>query len=135
MKALLLVLAAMPALASAADLDAPLKPQPPTLRSEIKRGADAGRECEGRFGDDLSGQALLACLNEAQTDNRQRMGRGYEAFEAGLWFRGRERLAIAVKVAPSAFSSGALGVAASSLRSAELGAGVSDDDVVKAIYS
>ena len=130
---LALIALAAPACAVAANLDAPLKPAPPTLGSEIRRGADAAFACRLRRADPLDGEALLACLDRAQGANRQSMGRGYEAFDAGLWLIARDAFDELARVAPSDLARSEAAVAAVGLREAERVAGVTDEDVRVAI--
>lgn len=100
LKAVAAFIAAMPALGIAADLDAPLTPQPPTLRSEISRGADAAFDCElkndGAAEAEVSG--YYQCIEDVSSANRQRLGQGYEAFNAGLYARAERQLGIVQQV-------------------------------------
>ena len=122
--------------AHGADLRRPVKPAPPTLLSEIRRGADAAFGCQiANSAHPLESEPLLQCLREQQRTNRQQMGRGYGAFESGLWFAGRGRLRGLVAVAPSARAASSLDVAVAGLREAELVLGVSDDDVWRALHT
>jgi hypothetical protein len=114
-----------------ANLDAPLNQQPPTLGSEISRGADAAFDC-GLAVEPSDSQGFLNCINGRQSDNRQKMGRGYGAFDAGLWYAARSTLRIIMSVVPSELNQAALSVADAELRAAELAAGVTDDDILRA---
>ncbi len=111
-----------------ADLNAPIVPAQPTIGSEILRGADAGFDCQE--GNPLDDGAFLGCIESRQSDNRQKMGRGYEAFDAGLWFEASQHLQSAVRAGAMVQSD--LDVADAGLRAAERAIGVTDGDVVRA---
>jgi hypothetical protein len=70
---------------SQAPVDAPLAQENPTLRSEIKRGLDAARDCVKGV---LALDAMSDCIFKSWSDNRQRMGTGTDAFDLGLSFGG-----------------------------------------------
>lgn len=82
-----LLVSAMLALSGVpADLDAPLTPKPPTLRSEIRRGADAANECVRQYGSVLNPDPLGDCIDARHSRNIQQMGDGYLAFDVGLYY-------------------------------------------------
>ena len=97
MRAIILAALLAPTLASAADLGAPLVPKPPTLGSEIHRGADAAIACHA-LSPILQTADYRACIEAAHDRNRQAMGRGYEAFDAGLYFEEKRSLDIVLQV-------------------------------------
>lgn len=130
-----LVILCAPVGASAANLDAPMKPRPPTLRSEIKRGADAELDCSLHLPDVLDGEALLDCLDHVQSANRQSMGRGYEAFDAGLWYMGLADFRNLESVAPSDLVASESKVAEAGLRESEQAISATDAEVDRAIRS
>lgn len=75
----------------------------------------------------------MRCLNKAQRDNRQRMGQGYEPFDAGLWYMARGSFGDLVAVSQSSLARAELDVAVAGLREAERSMGAGDDDVRQAI--
>ena len=78
------------------NLDAPIVPAKPTIRSEFKRGMDAAQDCS--FKTELMSEMRLyaACIDAAHNQNRQQMGTGFEAFDLGLYHRARDEMRIAV---------------------------------------
>jgi hypothetical protein len=82
--AALLSLAVTGAGAAENPLDAPVVSQAPTLRSEIQRGRDAAEKCSADLPHGLG--PFDKCVTNAQADNRQKMGQGFEAFDTGLYF-------------------------------------------------
>lgn len=96
MKALLAACAA--ALATSAAADPAAAPVDPAVRSEIERGASAAFDCYARFSALTQSADFGACAQRAHTDNQQRMGQGYEAFDAGLYFRAAQYIRIKIEV-------------------------------------
>jgi len=79
-------------------MNAPLTPQPPTLGSEVHRGADAAEAC-ARLDPVMNPQGYAGCIDAAHEQNRQTMGSAYEAFDAGLYFVERRKFQILVGLA------------------------------------
>lgn len=99
MKALITACAAALATAAVADpQDAATQPVAPAVRSEIERGASAAFACYARFSALVQSADFAACAQKAHADNRQRMGAGYEAFDAGLYFRAAQFIRIKIEV-------------------------------------
>jgi hypothetical protein len=65
-------------------LDAPLVPERPTLRTELRRGSDAASKCTTDHTFKVAATARR--IDDVQADNRQKMGQGYDAFDIGLYF-------------------------------------------------
>lgn len=78
------VMALLGCSAWAASLDTPLAQQPPTLRTEIKRGGDIAFQC----GLDARGDEEIKrhCVEHAQLANEQGAATRHDAFDAGLYF-------------------------------------------------
>lgn len=68
----------------AGPLDSPVTPRPPTIGSEIDRGKDAATSCLNPRPFDLD--YIGRCIDKAHDDNRQKMGQGFDAFDAGFYF-------------------------------------------------
>ena len=97
MKALLAACAA--ALATAAVADAQdAAPVAPAVRAEIERGAAAAFVCYQRFSALGQSAGFAACVQETHADNQQRMGKGFEPFDAGLYFRAAQYIRIKIEV-------------------------------------
>jgi hypothetical protein len=131
MRTLLLALAvtALAAAAHAADLNAPVRPVQPTIGSEIKRGADAAVTCDEAVNSTSRPERFADCVDAAAAANRQRMGSGYEAFDAGLYFIARKYLAI---VLPA--GSATVQAADAGYRSACRSIGATDAEVERAAF-
>lgn len=95
---LALALTAFPFSLFSADLDAPLKPAPPTIRSEIQRGSDAAADCGYVAVEEEEVRAFYACIDASASADRQRLGQNYEAFNAGLYYRALQHLRIVQQV-------------------------------------
>lgn len=78
-------------------LDAPVLPRTPTVGSEIHRGADAAAACHPLNAVEAP-QAYVECIEDAHNQNRQAMGSGFEAFDAGLYFKARRQFEILVRL-------------------------------------
>lgn len=127
--------------AAAADLNAPLKSSPPTIASEIRRGADGAGDCWLRRGEDLTGEAPLRCAEAAASANRQALRTNFEPFNAGLYFAMRKDLRIlvgALETPPARFDTtlakSSLDVAAAGYREAAAALGVTESQVCHAAY-
>lgn len=83
---------------SQTSLDAPMVAAGPTIRSEIMRGSDAADDCDKSFDLARQLQEWRDCIDAAHSANRQRMGTGFEAFDAGLYWQARFQLATTAKV-------------------------------------
>jgi hypothetical protein len=66
-------------------VDPSLAQEKPTVRSEIKRGADASGDCVKGI---LELDTMADCIFKTSNDNRQKMSTGTEAFDLGLSFGG-----------------------------------------------
>lgn len=136
---LLLALAMSPAVAD--PLDAPVPPAAPTIGSEIRRGADAGFDCELHNTLPEDSESFFDCIEGAHTNNRQRMGQGYEAFDAGLYYHARQNMQIVADVTSKSTLdydhdgiSRELDLMDGQLKEAMLALHVSEDDVRRAIH-
>jgi hypothetical protein len=99
MRALLAACVAVVATAAAAaPQDATTAPVAPAVRAEIERGADAAYACYLRFSALTQSAGFAACVQATHTGNQQRMGKGYEAFDAGLYFRAAQYIRIKLEV-------------------------------------
>jgi hypothetical protein len=99
MKALLIAFAAAIATTAAAEpQDAAIPPIAPAVRAEIDRGADAAFDCYQRFSGLTQASGFAACVQETHAGNQQRMGKGFEAFDAGLYFRAAQYIRIKIEV-------------------------------------
>jgi len=83
--ALVAVTAASSSVFAADPLDALVRPEHATLRTEIARGSDAASRCD--MDHDFDPAAEKVCIDDAQARNRQATGSGSEAFDTGLYFR------------------------------------------------
>ena len=86
------------AVATAAAADSAPAPIDPAVRAEIERGANAALDCYLRTPALTQSAAFAACAQQAHSDNRQRVGQGYAAFDAGLYFRAAQYLRIKIEV-------------------------------------
>jgi hypothetical protein len=93
-----LLAACVAALATSAAADPSSAPVDPGVRSEVERGASAAFDCYARFSALTQSADFAACAQRAHADNQQRMGRGYEAFDAGLYFRAAQYIRIKIEV-------------------------------------
>jgi hypothetical protein len=99
MKALLAACAAAIATTAAAEPQcAAIPPVAPAVRAAIERGADAALDCYLRFSALTKSADFAACAQQARADNQKRMGQGYEAFDAGLYFRAAQYIRIKIEV-------------------------------------
>ncbi|HEY5072866.1 MAG TPA: hypothetical protein VII63_12640 [Caulobacteraceae bacterium] len=89
---------ALAAAAAAGPHDASIPAAVPTVGSEIHRGAAAAFVCYLRFSGLRQAADFTGCVQEAHTRNQQRVGEGYEAFDAGLYFRAAQFIRIKVEV-------------------------------------
>jgi hypothetical protein len=71
-------------IASAVDLNAPLKQQP-TLGSEIHRGMSAGQHCNFIDDNNFNANGLDACISKAESKNSEN-NPNYKPFALGLRF-------------------------------------------------
>lgn len=130
----LLLAATTPANASAADLNRPVRPRPPTVASEALRGRDAAGDCFSQF---FPGEPELfrGCLHEAEKANRQQLRTGYQAFDAGLYYEVKARLDpyIKSKEFPGTYNIETRDQAAVALRSAEHAIGATDSDLARVL--
>jgi hypothetical protein len=69
------------------DLNAPFKPKPSTIATEIRRGFDASFACmtSNVSPPDPDLERFWRCVNSAHEHNRQSMSTGFEAFDVGLY--------------------------------------------------
>jgi len=84
--------------ASPAGLDVPIAPTTPTVRSEIKRGADTVDRCSRQYVLPTYMDGFVGCVDAAQSNNRRDMKAGYEAFDAGLYFMAKTNLGVDVDI-------------------------------------
>lgn len=94
----LLLAACTAALATSAAAGPPDPQVPSAIRAEIERGANAALDCYLRFPALTKSADFAGCVQETHADNRQRMGTGYEAFDAGLYFRAAQYIRIKIEV-------------------------------------
>jgi hypothetical protein len=85
------------ALVATQGLDAPIN-QHPTVRTEMKRGAQAAFDCMVHRRADVG--IFTECVEDAQKENRQKMARSFEAFELGLYQVERDVLSTWIKYHP-----------------------------------
>jgi hypothetical protein len=78
-------------------IDAPIVPAQPTIRSEIRRGMDAARDCH-RFNAVTEMESYTDCIDAARRHNRQQMATGFEAFDVGLYRAARDEMRIVLDV-------------------------------------
>lgn len=96
-------------------LDAPITPKAPTVGSEIHRGADAANACEADNSGPFKVDGFYECVQHAHDDNRQRMGAGFEAFDAGLYYVAKRNLTIDFQVLQKSPSGGDTSMLAANL--------------------
>lgn len=131
--ALVLLLASSPA--HGATRRAPPKPAAPPPGPEIRRGADAAFGCQISNSErPMDTAAYLQCVQGQQRANRQQMGRGFEAFDTGLWYTARVRLRGLDAVVPSGLAKSNLDTASAGLAVAQQASGVTDGDVWRALH-
>ena len=87
--------AAITTAAAAGPQDPPITP---AVRAEIERGASAAFDCYAHFSALTQSAGFGACVQETHAGNQQRMGKGYEAFDAGLYFRAAQYMRIKIEV-------------------------------------
>jgi hypothetical protein len=66
--------------------------------SEIERGASAALDCYQRFPALTQAADFAGCVQEVHASNRRRVGTGYEAFDAGLYFRAAQFIRIKIEL-------------------------------------
>lgn len=130
--------AAVAGSAIAGPLDAPVRPRAPTVGSEIHRGADAAIACH-ELSPITNLDGYRGCIDAAHNQNRQAMGTGYAAFDAGLYFKEAQTLGIVLKVLSSHADVSLLrmdaDLADALYHSARNEVGVTDDQVRVAAFS
>lgn len=84
--------------AQSTGLNAPIPPPTLTVGSEIKRGADAADRCSTVFVLPTKSDGFIDCIDVRQSTNRQTMGNGYEAYDAGLYFMAKMNIGVALEI-------------------------------------
>jgi hypothetical protein len=97
MKAVLVVCAAA-LTAGAATPASALSSAATQATPEIQRGAAAAYDCYLRFSALTQAAAFAGCVQDVHASNQKSMGEGYEAFDAGLYFRAAQFIRIKVEV-------------------------------------
>jgi hypothetical protein len=70
----------------------------PAIASEVQRGAAAALDCYQRFSALTQAADFAGCVQDVRASNQQRAQTGYEAFDAGLYFRAAQFIRIKIEV-------------------------------------